>query len=78
MFTFLLISAAYIPVCIAGSTTSILTSEPAVAVSTELDIDYDDEMMTSTPSSSIQRGASFRRVGSALRRRTVLGLQLNA
>ena len=54
--------AAYIPVCIAGSTTSMLTSEPAVAISTDLDEDEDDLQLT-TRSGSSQRGVFFRRVG---------------
>ena len=75
--------AAYIPVCIAGSTTSILTSEPAVAVWT--DLDEEDRSLTSSVISrgSIctvdekniffqeRRGASRRRVGGALSRRNL-------
>ena len=78
--------AAYIPVCIAGSTTSILTSEPAVAVWTDMDLDDQQYNMTSSINSigtnpSIdyknrfplqQRGAALRRVsGNASRRSSI-------
>ena len=65
--------AAYIPVCIAGSTTSILTSEPAVAISTDLEKEEDDmvppmsnesldSIGNNEPIFSGQRGAFSRRV----------------
>lgn len=70
--------AAYIPVCIAGGATNILTAEPAVVVPSENDdmlglmgssVSYSGDEMHSpgqmTPTSSSQRGACVRRTVSS-------------
>jgi len=50
--------AAYIPVCIAGSATSMLTAEPAVAISTDLDTDYENHPPSVSTLPCKQRGIS--------------------
>ena len=49
--------AAYIPVCIAGSATSMLTAEPAVAISTDLDTDYENHPPSVSTLPYKQRGS---------------------
>lgn len=58
--------AAYVPVCIAGSTTHILTAEPAVTVPCENDTEV--PVFASFAPRSLQHGASMRRVGSVAKR----------
>ena len=50
--------AAYVPVCIASEEATVITSEPAVVVPLETDLDEDDEDMTSvhTETQSIAGG----------------------